>query len=74
MRTALFSRPNLIPVLSAGKCRVAVETDRAQEKARLEHATTALHLVGLGDRLHHLPRQLSGGQEQRVACGPLSRI
>ena len=22
---------------------------------------------GLGDRLHHLPRQLSGGQEQRVA-------
>jgi len=26
-----------------------------------------LQLVGLGDRLHHLPRQLSGGQEQRVA-------
>ncbi len=34
---------------------------------RMEHAATALKLVGLGDRLHHLPRQLSGGQEQRVA-------
>jgi putative ABC transport system ATP-binding protein len=33
----------------------------------MEHATTALQLVGLGDRLKHLPRQLSGGQEQRVA-------
>ena len=34
---------------------------------RFEHAATALKLVGLGDRLHHFPRQLSGGQEQRVA-------
>jgi putative ABC transport system ATP-binding protein len=33
----------------------------------MEHAATALKLVGLGDRLTHLPRQLSGGQEQRVA-------
>ena len=33
----------------------------------MEHATTALKLVGLGDRLDHFPRQLSGGQEQRVA-------
>ena len=33
----------------------------------MEHATTALKLVGLGDRLKHFPRQLSGGQEQRVA-------
>jgi putative ABC transport system ATP-binding protein len=33
----------------------------------MEHASTALKLVGLGDRLTHLPRQLSGGQEQRVA-------
>ena len=27
----------------------------------------ALELVGLEDRSHHLPKQLSGGQEQRVA-------
>ena len=36
-------------------------------KERYEHAKTALNLVGLGERLKHLPRQLSGGQEQRVA-------
>jgi putative ABC transport system ATP-binding protein len=34
---------------------------------RMEHAATALQVVGLGDRLKHFPRQLSGGQEQRVA-------
>jgi putative ABC transport system ATP-binding protein len=34
---------------------------------RIEHAATALKLVGLGDRMGHFPRQLSGGQEQRVA-------
>jgi putative ABC transport system ATP-binding protein len=27
---------------------------------------TALGVVGLSDRMHHFPRQLSGGQEQRV--------
>ncbi len=38
-----------------------------KKQERLEHATTALKLVGLGERLKHYPRQLSGGQEQRVA-------
>jgi putative ABC transport system ATP-binding protein len=28
---------------------------------------TALQIVGLGDRMFHYPRQLSGGQEQRVS-------
>ena len=27
----------------------------------------ALQVVGLADRMHHLPKQLSGGEEQRVA-------
>jgi putative ABC transport system ATP-binding protein len=33
---------------------------------RRKHVETALGVVGLTDRMHHYPRQLSGGQEQRV--------
>jgi putative ABC transport system ATP-binding protein len=33
---------------------------------RRRHVETALGVVGLGDRMRHYPRQLSGGQEQRV--------
>ncbi len=33
---------------------------------RKKHVETALSVVGLADRMHHYPRQLSGGQEQRV--------
>jgi putative ABC transport system ATP-binding protein len=33
---------------------------------RRQHVETALGVVGLSDRMHHFPRQLSGGQEQRV--------
>ena len=32
-----------------------------------EIALELLNLVGLGDRVHHLPSQLSGGEQQRVA-------
>jgi len=33
----------------------------------LNSSTDILETVGLGDRLHHLPRELSGGEQQRVA-------
>ncbi len=33
---------------------------------RKQHVATALGVVGLADRARHYPRQLSGGQEQRV--------
>ena len=36
-------------------------------KQREARASEALHHVGLGDRMDHLPNQLSGGQHQRVA-------
>ncbi|HXF27166.1 MAG TPA: ABC transporter ATP-binding protein [Bryobacteraceae bacterium] len=64
----IFQSFNLIPVLSAiENVELPLKLTNLKKKERIEHAETALKLVGLGDRLHHLPRQLSGGQEQRVA-------
>jgi putative ABC transport system ATP-binding protein len=64
----VFQSFNLIPVLNAiENVELPLKLTNLKKKERLEHAETALKLVGLGDRLHHLPRQLSGGQEQRVA-------
>ena len=37
------------------------------EKERKKRAVSLLRRVGLGDRLHHLPSDLSGGEQQRVA-------
>lgn len=64
----IFQSFNLIPVLTAlENVELPLKLTNLNKKERLEHATTALKLVGLGDRLGHFPRQLSGGQEQRVA-------
>jgi len=64
----VFQSYNLIPVLtSLENVELPLKLTKLGKKQRLEHAETALKLVGLGDRLHHFPRQLSGGQEQRVA-------
>ncbi len=63
----IFQSFNLIPVLSAiENVELPLKLTNLKKKERMEHAETALKLVGLGDRLNHLPRQLSGGQEQRV--------
>src|SRR6202046_4658528 len=64
----IFQSFNLIPVLTAlENVELPLKLTNLSKKERIEHATTALKLVGLGDRLGHFPRQLSGGQEQRVA-------
>ena len=64
----IFQFYNLIPVLTAAENvelpLLLTSLSRAQ---RAKHVATALHLVGLGNRMTHYPRQLSGGQEQRVA-------
>jgi putative ABC transport system ATP-binding protein len=36
-------------------------------RGRKERAQAALEAVGLGDRIHHRPNELSGGEQQRVA-------
>ncbi|MCU1233908.1 MAG: transporter related [Candidatus Solibacter sp.] len=64
----IFQQFNLIPVLTAiENVELPLKLTNLKKAERLEHAATALKLVGLGDRLRHFPRQLSGGQEQRVA-------
>ena len=64
----VFQSFNLIPVLTAiENVELPLKLTNLKKKERMEHAATALKLVGLGDRVKHLPRQLSGGQEQRVA-------
>ena len=64
----IFQSFNLIPVLTAMEnVELPLKLTNLTKKERLEHAATALKLVGLGERMKHYPRQLSGGQEQRVA-------
>jgi putative ABC transport system ATP-binding protein len=64
----VFQSFNLLPVLTAlENVELPLKLTKLNRKERIEHAETALKLVGLGDRLGHLPKQLSGGQEQRVA-------
>jgi putative ABC transport system ATP-binding protein len=64
----IFQLYNLIPVLTAYEnVELPLLLTTLNGKERKEHVETALHLVGLEDRMDHYPRQLSGGQEQRVA-------
>lgn len=64
----VFQTFNLIPVLTAFEnVELPLLLTRLSRQERSEHVMTALKLVGLEDRVHHLPKQLSGGQEQRVA-------
>ncbi len=64
----IFQSFNLIPVLTAlENVELPLKLTNLKKKERIEHAETALKLVGLGERMGHMPRQLSGGQEQRVA-------
>jgi len=59
----VFQFYNLIPSLTALE-NVALVTEIA---ASPMDPVEALRLVGLGERMHHFPAQLSGGEQQRVA-------
>jgi len=64
----VFQTFNLIPVLTAFEnVELPLLLTKLNAQQRRDHVLTALKLVGLEERVHHLPKQLSGGQEQRVA-------
>ena len=63
----IFQSVALIPMMSAYEnvdfsLRMARFTGNRKQRAE-----ECLQLVGLGKRLHHLPQELSGGEQQRVA-------
>jgi len=63
----VFQLYNLLPVLTAERnVELPLLLTHLSRKERKEHVAAALSVVGLSDRAGHYPRQLSGGQEQRV--------
>jgi putative ABC transport system ATP-binding protein len=63
----IFQMYNLIPVLTAFQnVELPLLLTKLSSSERRKHVETALSVVGLQERMSHYPRQLSGGQEQRV--------
>lgn len=62
----VFQSFHLIPTMTALE-NVAVPLELAGNAEASARAAHELASVGLGDRLHHYPAQLSGGEQQRVA-------
>jgi len=64
----VFQQFNLIPTLSAAEnVEIALDPSGLETKARRRRCAELLERVGLGGRAGHLPGELSGGEQQRVA-------
>jgi putative ABC transport system ATP-binding protein len=63
----VFQLYNLLPVLTAERnVELPLLLTKLGKAERRKRVAIALKVVGLADRARHYPRQLSGGQEQRV--------
>jgi putative ABC transport system ATP-binding protein len=63
----IFQMYNLLPVLTAARnVELPLLLTKLSKSERRKRVQVALSVVGLAERMNHYPRQLSGGQEQRV--------
>jgi len=63
----VFQLYNLLPVLTAERnVELPLLLTHLSKAERKKHVATALDIVGLAHRTKHYPRQLSGGEQQRV--------
>ena len=64
----VFQTFHLLPNLSArGNVELPLIYRGVPKRDRIKQAEEALDMVGLSERKHHLPKQMSGGEQQRVA-------
>jgi putative ABC transport system ATP-binding protein len=63
----VFQAYNLVPTLTAGE-NITLPLDIAGAQVDRDWFDTVVATIGLGDRLVHRPSELSGGEQQRVAC------
>ena len=59
---------NLIPILNV-KENITLPCDLDGQKIDEKYFNELIYILGLEDRINHLPNQLSGGQQQRVSIG-----
>jgi len=64
----IFQTLNLIPTLTAAEnVELSMIASGVSRRKRIERVNELLEIVGLTDRAHHKPEELSGGEQQRIA-------